>query len=119
MLFRSLCLSLEFQGKYHAADTEGKAELNDTRDGLYRTIRHLRGDAPRELSPHWHGLKDQRRDLVHIVPWWLVVLFTLMCLAVMYSGFAWVLGEQRETVLEPYRQLDAAVIQPPLQDKDA
>ena len=42
-----------------------------------------------------------------------------MCLAVMYSGFAWVLSEQRETVLEPYRQLDAAMTQSPLQDRDA
>ncbi|WP_297843716.1 type IVB secretion system protein IcmH/DotU [Pseudomonas sp.] len=114
-----LCLALEFKGKYHSADKQGDAELNDIRDGLYRTIRHLRGDALRELSPHWHGLKDQRRNLVRIVPWWMVVLFTLMCLGVMYSGFSWVLSEQRETVLEPYRQLDAAVIQPPLQGRDA
>lgn len=113
-----LCLALGFRGKY-AVDGREKAELEDTRDGLYRTIRHLRGDVPRELSPHWHGLKDQRRNLVRIVPWWLVVVFTLMCLAVMYSGFAWVLGKQRETVLEPYRQLDAAVITTPLQDRDA
>ncbi|MGV8864579.1 MAG: type IVB secretion system protein IcmH/DotU [Pseudomonas sp.] len=114
-----LCLALGFKGKYHSADRQGEAELNEICDGVYRTIRHLRGDAPRELSPHWQGLKDQRRNLVRIVPWWLVVLFTLMCLAVMYSGFAWVLSEQRETVLEPYRQLDSAVIQPLSQDRDA
>ncbi|MDB6050746.1 MAG: rane protein [Pseudomonas sp.] len=113
-----LCLALGFRGKYGVEGHE-KNELEDTRDGLYRTIRHLRGDVPRELSPHWHGLKDKRRDLIRIVPWWLVMVFTVMCLAVMYSGFAWVLSEQRETVLEPYRQLDAAVIKPPLQDKDA
>jgi type VI secretion system protein ImpK len=114
-----LCLALEFKGQYHSADKKGEAELAEIRDGLYRTIRHLRGDVPRELSPHWQGLNDQRRGLVRIVPWWLVVLFTLMCLAVMYSGFAWVLSEQRETVLEPYRQLDAAAIEQPLQDRDA
>ena len=113
-----LCLALGFRGKY-AVDGQEKTELEDTRDGLYRTIRHLRGDVPRELSPHWHGLKDKRRNLVRIVPWWLVMLFTVMCLAVMYSGFAWVLSEQRQTVLEPYRQLDAAVIKPPLQDRNA
>lgn len=113
-----LCLALGFRGK-HGVKEQEKAELEDIRDGLYRTIRHLRGDVPRELSPHWHGLQDKRRNLVRIVPWWLVVLFTLMCLAVMYSGFAWVLSEQRETVLEPYRQLDAAMTQSPLQDRDA
>lgn len=34
----------------------------------YRQIRQLRGDVPRELSPHWQGLSDQRRGLVRIVP---------------------------------------------------
>jgi type VI secretion system protein ImpK len=113
-----LCMALGFRGKY-GVDGQEKSELEAVRDGVYRTIRHLRGDVPRELSPHWHGLQDKRRNLVRIVPWWLVLLFTLMCLAVMYSGFAWVLGEQRETVLEPYRQLDAAMTQMPLQDRDA
>jgi type VI secretion system protein ImpK len=113
-----LCMALGFRGKY-GVDGQEKAELEDIRDGVYRTIRHLRGDVPRELSPHWHGLQDKRRNLVRIVPWWLVLLFTLMCLAVMYSGFAWVLSEQRETVLEPYRQLDAAMTQTPSQDRDA
>jgi len=35
------------------------------------------------------------------VPAWMVVLSTLVCLVVMHSGFAWVLGEQRDTVLQP------------------
>jgi type VI secretion system protein ImpK len=29
-----------------------------------------------------------------------------MCLGVIYGGFAWVLGEQRESVLQSYRSLD-------------
>ncbi|MBN0538187.1 DotU family type IV/VI secretion system protein, partial [Pseudomonas aeruginosa] len=61
---------------------------------------------------HWQGLSDQRRGLVRIVPWWMVALFTLVCRGVMYSGFAWVLGEQRDTVLQPYQSLDAAAGQP-------
>ena len=73
---------------------------------LRLAVLHVRGDVPREVSPHWQGLKDTRRRLVRIVPWWLVALFTLVCLVVMYGGFAWVLGEQRETILQPYEQLD-------------
>ena len=87
-------------------------ELDGIRDALYRQIRQLRGDVPREFSPHWEGLSDQRRSLVRIVPAWMVVLFTFVCLLVMYSGFAWVLGEQRDTVLQPYQQLDPAAVQP-------
>ena len=106
-----LCLALGFEGKYRV-QPRGMSELEDIRDALYRQIRQLRGDVPRELSPQWQGLSQQRRNLVRIVPAWMVVLFTLVCLAVMYSGFAWVLGEQRETVLQPYQQLDPAPAEP-------
>lgn len=106
-----LCLSLGFEGKYRV-QVRGMLELEGIRDALYRQIRQLRGDVPRELSPHWEGLNDQRRSLVRIVPAWMVVLFTAVCLVVMYSGFAWVLGEQRETVLQPYQPLDPAAVQP-------
>ncbi|GBL59597.1 type IVB secretion system protein IcmH/DotU [Pseudomonas sp. R3.Fl] len=106
-----LCLALGFEGKYRVLP-RGLLELEAIRDSLYRQIRQLRGDVPRELSPHWEGLRDQRRGLVRIVPWWLVALFTLVCLGVIYSGFAWVLGEQRESVLQPYQQLDPAAVEP-------
>ncbi|MEB0150889.1 DotU family type IV/VI secretion system protein, partial [Pseudomonas sp. CCC2.2] len=87
-------------------------ELDSIRDGLYRQIRHLRGDVPRELSPHWQGLKSHPSSLTRIVPGWWLGLFTAGCLTVMFSGFAWVLGEQREAVLQPYQQLDAPVVRP-------
>jgi type VI secretion system protein ImpK len=84
-------------------------ELEAVRDSLYRQIRQLRGDVPREVSPHWQGLKDTRRRLVRIVPWWLVALFTLVCLGVMYGGFAWVLEQQRTAVLQPYQSIESAL----------
>lgn len=105
-----LCLSLGFEGKYRV-QARGVLELEGLRDALYRQIRQLRGDVPREFSPHWEGLSDQRRSLVRIVPAWMVVLFTGVCLVAMYSGFAWVLGEQRQTVLQPYLALDPATVQ--------
>lgn len=103
-----LCLSLGFEGKYRVMP-RGMLELEAVRDSLYRQIRQLRGDVPREVSPHWQGLKDTRRRLVRIVPWWMVALFTLICLGMLYAGFAWVLGEQRETVLQPYQTIDPTV----------
>lgn len=106
-----LCLALGFEGKYRV-QSRGVLELEGIRDALYRQIRQLRGDVPRELSPHWEGLNDQRRNLVRIVPAWMVVLFTLVCLVVMYSGFAWVLSEQRDTVLQPYQPIDPAAAVP-------
>lgn len=103
-----LCLSLGFEGKYRVIP-RGMLELEAVRDSLYRQIRQLRGDVPREVSPHWQGLRDTRRRLVRIVPWWMVALFTLICLGMLYAGFAWVLGEQRDTVLLPYQPVDPTV----------
>ncbi|ROL62739.1 hypothetical protein BLX41_31240 [Pseudomonas protegens] len=106
-----LCLALGFEGKYRVIP-RGVLEIEGIRDALYRQIRQLRGDVPRELSPHWEGLRDQRRSLVRIVPGWTVALFTVVCLLVMYSGFAWVLGQQRESLLQTYQPLDPVVVQP-------
>ncbi|PNG12275.1 type IVB secretion system protein IcmH/DotU [Stutzerimonas stutzeri] len=103
-----LCLSLGFEGKYRVMP-RGMLELEAVRDSLYRQIRQLRGDVPSEVSPHWQGLRDTRRRLVRIVPWWMVALFTLICLGMLYAGFAWVLGEQRDTVLQPYQPVDPTI----------
>lgn len=112
-----LCLALGFEGKYRVAD-RGMQGLDGIRDDLYQRIRQLRGDVPRELSPQWKGLGTQRRNLVRIVPTWMVAMFTLVSLGVMYSGFAWVLGEQRERALQPYLPTDSAAVQlqPPYRD---
>lgn len=104
-----LCLSLGFEGKFRVVD-RGMVELDAIRDALFRQIRHLRGDVPRELSPRWQGLGHQRRTLVRSVPGWMLGAFTLGCLAMMFSGFAWVLGEQREVVLQPYQAVDSATV---------
>lgn len=106
-----LCLSLGFEGKYRV-QTRGILELEGIRDALYRLIRQVRGDVPRELSPHWEGLDGARRSPARIVPAWAVVVFTLVCLGVMYSSFAWVLDEQRQSVLQPYQPLEPISAQP-------
>lgn len=98
-----LCLSLGFKGKYAMDASGGTVELEEIRDDLYRHIRQLRGDTPLELSPQWQGLRRERQPPPRLVPWWLVALFTLICLSVMYGGFAWVLGEQRLKVLQPFQ----------------
>jgi len=103
-----ICLSLGFEGKFRV-QARGHIELDAIRDGLYRQIRQLRGDVSRELSPRWAGLGDFRQGVLRTVPWWLIATFTGICLLVMFSGFAYVLGEKREAVLKRY-QPDPAVV---------
>lgn len=108
-----ICLSLGFEGKYRVKP-RGSIELEAIRDGLYRQIGKLRGEVSREFSPNWKGLNDGRRRLIRVVPWWLVAIFILISLTGLYSGFAWVLGEQREAVLQPYQTLAPALASSPL-----
>lgn len=96
-----ICMSLGFEGKYRVLP-RGMLELENLRDSLYRQIRQLRGDVPRDISPHWQGLTDHRRRLIRIVPLWLVSLFTLICLGVIYGVFNWMLSEQRSAALHPF-----------------
>ena len=102
-----LCLALGFEGKYRVI-TRGGGELDDIRDGLYRQIRQLRGDVPRGLSPQWRGLEQPQQGAMRLIPLWQLVLFTAICMVAMYSGLAWMLGERREAVLQPYQQLATA-----------
>lgn len=106
-----ICLCLGFEGKYRL-QARGMIELNNVRDSLYRQIRHVRGDIPRELSPQWEGLRAPRQGVVRIVPGWLLAAISATCLVVMFSGFAFVLGEKRETVLQLYQPLASSVLQP-------
>jgi type VI secretion system protein ImpK len=96
-----LCLSLGFEGKYRV-EPRGVLELDGLRDALYRLIRQVRGDPPRELSPHREEFDGKRHPPMRIVPAWTVAVFTLVCLGVMYSSFTWVLDGQRKSVLQPY-----------------
>lgn len=106
-----LCLSLGFEGKYRVLP-RGMLELEALRDSLYRQIRQLRGDIPREISPNWQGLKDGGRRLVRIVPWWLVALFTLLSLGLMYGGSSWILSQQRDSIMPAYQQPEPQAVDP-------
>ncbi len=106
-----ICMSLGFEGKYRVLP-RGTLELEALRDSLYRQIRQLRGDVPRDISPHWQGLTENRRRLIRIVPLWLVTLFTLICLGVIFGVFNWMLTEQRDAALKPFIQTQSTTMEP-------
>jgi type VI secretion system protein ImpK len=97
-----VCLSLGFEGKYRVME-RGVLQLESLRDALYRQIRHVRGDTPHPPAAVPPRGQPQRRLVRSVSATW-VAAFVTVCLLMMYSGFAWVLGEQRERVLQPYQE---------------
>jgi len=96
-----LCLSMGFEGKYRVME-RGEVELEGVRDALYRQIRHVRGDPP-ALSTFAPRSGQVRRRRLRIIPATWFVAFGVVALLAMYSGAAWVLGQERARVLQPFQ----------------
>lgn len=106
-----LCLSIGFEGKYRVME-RGGAQLEVVRDALYRQIRHVRGGQLEPVVPPEPGKARHARIRSLSTPW--VMTVGLGCLLVMYSGFAWVLSNERMAVLQPLQYLASDSAQTPL-----
>ncbi|RFD31219.1 hypothetical protein CER19_06960 [Pseudomonas sp. GL93] len=107
-----LCLSLGFEGKYRVME-RGVAQLEAVRDALYRQIRHVRGEpAAQALLPAQQ--RADRRKQVRVIPatWWAGL--TLVCVLAMYTGFAWVLSNERTNALHPLQLSASDLVRTPL-----
>ena len=97
-----LCLSLGFEGKYRVME-RGRVQLETIHDALYRQIRHVRGDRLPVSTAPATGRASNARFRIVSTPW--VVISVLACLLAMYSGFSWVLGQERVAVLQSFQLL--------------
>lgn len=95
-----VCLSLGFEGKYRVME-RGRVQLETLHDAVYRQIRHVRGDRLPLCSSPETGRASQARIRLVSTTW--VALCVLGCLLAMYSGFAWMLGQERMTALQPFQ----------------
>ncbi|MEX5547702.1 type IVB secretion system protein IcmH/DotU [Pseudomonas pergaminensis] len=106
-----VCLSLGFEGKYRVME-RGRVQLESMQDAVYRQIRHVRGERlPVSLSP---ASMKVTRSRVRFISFTWVALGVLACLLVMYSGFAWVLGQERMTALQSFQSSVSGASQTPL-----
>ena len=96
-----LCLSMGFEGKYRVM-ARGEVQLEEVRDALYRQIRHVRGDSP-SLSMFAPRSVQARRKRPRMIPARWFVAFGVVALLAMYSGAAWVLGQERASVLQLFK----------------
>jgi type VI secretion system protein ImpK len=92
-----LCMAMGLQGKYrvHAA---GKGQLEAVQAKVLQTVQRLRGETPRELSPHWQGVVDARPKLARYVPFWVVGAVVAGVLIAVYLGFVLVLNRASDPV---------------------
>jgi type VI secretion system protein ImpK len=106
-----LCLALGYEGRYATTEQGGK-DLLKLRHTLFACIQRQRGEtsskASRVVLPERHELRRQ----ILLIPGWLPALLTLFSLGLMYSAFAWTIGQQREKALLPFQQLGALSVAP-------
>jgi type VI secretion system protein ImpK len=98
-----LCLAMGFEGKYQAED-QGNSKLQSLQENLFYTIRDIRGEFERELSPHWRGMEDRRNPLVRYIPLWVLGAILGVLLVAIFTGFKVGLNRTTEPV---FKQLSA------------
>ena len=98
-----LCLVMGFEGKYRVQD-QGDRQLQSIQENLFYTIREIRGEFERELSPHWRGVEDKRNLLVRYVPLWVLGAILAVLLLAIFIGFRIGLVQDADPV---FQQLSA------------
>lgn len=104
------CLCLGFQGKFAVQDG-GRSALAQINNGLYRTLRDLRGDPDMELSPRWRAASDGRPAVARLIPWWVVGAVLGGILVLCYVGFFYALNDDSDGVYTEIGKLGREVPQ--------
>ena len=94
-----LCLAMGFEGKYRVQD-QGDRQLQSIQENLFFTIRGIRGEYERELSPHWRGVEDKRNLLVRYVPLWVLGAMLAVLLLAIFVGFRVGLNRSTDPVFQ-------------------
>ncbi len=93
-----ISMSLGFEGKY-SLENRGNVEIENLRDNLFHLMRLQRGEAERDLSPHWQGISEKRYTLMKHIPVWVFSALAGVVLLVLYSGFSYQLTTSKDQVL--------------------
>ena len=104
-----ICLSLGFEGRYRVEEG-GATRLTDIRFDLFRSIQTLRGTPEADLSPQWQGVENKRREMIRMVPLWVVAT---ACAAVLLAMFI-ILSAKLSNRADPLNAMLAGVGRQPL-----
>lgn len=98
-----VCMGLGFEGKFKL-DQRGHAQLDTLRDNLFHLLRRQKGEAERDLSPHWQRFTQRRNKLASYFPWWVVAAVIGVIMLGTYSTFSYLLAEKNQQVLARLEQ---------------
>ena len=99
-----VCLLMGFEGQYKVQD-QGLSELRSIQEDLFYTIRQVRGEIERGLSPHWRGVEDRRNPLVRYVPLWVLGAVLALLLVAVFIGFRLSLNSAAEPVFQQLNEM--------------
>lgn len=81
----ALTLALGFEGRYRVMEN-GRAELEDLRNELFREIGRQRSAGPKPLSVEWEGV-NAGRGVRQIAPIWVLFAVTAVAILGMFTWF--------------------------------
>ncbi len=99
-----VCLAIGFAGRYRVSP-RGGAELSGLRERIYRTIRRVRGEPERDLSPMWRGLNVPYAPPRAPFPVWTASAACLVMLAGLYIFFSFDLGRRADRIATRLHEL--------------
>lgn len=100
-------ISLGFEGKYRVAH-RGRDAIEQLRDELFSSIRMIRGEYERSLSPTWQGVGNVRNSMTRYIPFWVVASVLGVVLVLSYSGLRFWLLENSSPVVAELEQIAAS-----------
>lgn len=105
-----LCISFGFEGRYRVMN-DGRAQLEALRERTAATIRGLRGETERELSPHWRGVTVAPDRLARLAPPWVALAVALALLLLVLFGLRLKLAADAEPVFRDIHALGEIPVQ--------
>ena len=96
--FLYMCLSLGFEGRLRV-EQGGTDKHMAIRQGLARIIRVHRGEADRDLSPHWQGVDQPHKVLSAWKPVWIAVATVALMLTLSFATLSYLLSNRTENLI--------------------
>ncbi|MBB5018757.1 type VI secretion system protein ImpK [Chitinivorax tropicus] len=106
-----LCLALGFEGRYRLIDG-GRTQLDLLRERLHQLIRNQRGLVEQDLSPRWRAAQAQRKQLMSLLPLWVIGVAALLILGLLHLLFHFWLGRDTDPVMSNLAQIRIEAVRP-------